>query len=462
MKLEGLKYVHLLGIGGIGMSGLARYFKSLGKDVSGYDKTPSSLTEEMEAEGIKIHFKDSVDLISADVKKHSSADETLIIYTPAIPEDHSELRYFIQHKYSVHKRAEVLGWITKGHYTLAIAGTHGKTTTTTMVTHILKSSNVDCMAFLGGVSSNYGTNILLAKDTAKATMVVEADEYDRSFLTLHPNVSVITSTDPDHLDIYGDGAHMMESYNMFANLLGNEGCLITKKKVKENLKYGGKLLTYSLDQEADYYARNITIKENHYIYDVVTPQGEIKSVRLGVPGLHNVENSIAAIAMAQQININEDHIRKAVGTFEGVKRRFDYQIISPRLVFIDDYAHHPAELAACIKSVKALYPGKKVTGIFQPHLYTRTRDFADGFAESLSLLDRVILLDIYPARELPIKGIDSAMLLGKITTKDKKLSTKEELVNDVINEMPEVLITMGAGDIDRLVEPLKDALLKKI
>jgi UDP-N-acetylmuramate--alanine ligase len=462
MKLESLKYVYLIGIGGIGMSGLARYFKSLGKVVSGYDKTPSSLTDEMENEGIDIHFTDSVELISDEVKKHSAANATLVIYTPAVPEDHSELKYFIQNKYSVHKRAEVLGWVTEGHYTLAIAGTHGKTTTTTLVTHILRSSQVDCMAFLGGVSKNYDTNILLAKDTPKATMVVEADEYDRSFLTLHPNVSVITSMDPDHLDIYGDNAHMQESYNMFANLLGKDGCLITKKKVKENLTYKGKTYTYALDQEADYYARNISIKENHYVYDVVTPNGEIKSVRLGVPGLHNVENSVAAIAVAQQVKINDENIKKAVSTFEGVKRRFDYQIISPKLVFIDDYAHHPAELAACINSVKALYPNKKVTGIFQPHLYTRTRDFADGFAESLSLLDKVILLDIYPARELPIKGIDSAMLLNKITKKDKKLSTKENLVNEVIHDMPEVLITMGAGDIDRLVEPLKNALLSKI
>lgn len=462
MKLEGLKYVYLIGIGGIGMSGLARYFKSLGKVVSGYDKTPSSLTDEMETEGIKIHFEDSVNAIGEDVKKHSSVDETLVIYTPAVPEDHTELRYFIEHKFRVHKRAEVLGWVTGGHYTLAIAGTHGKTTTTTLVTHILRSSQVDCMAFLGGVSKNYNTNILLANDTANATMVVEADEYDRSFLTLHPNISVITSVDPDHLDIYGDNAHMQESYSMFANLLDKDGCLITKKKVKDILNYKGKTYTYSLDQEADYYARNITIKENHYVYDVVTPQGEIKSVRLGIPGLHNVENSVAAMAVAQLMKVDENNIRKALGSFEGVKRRFDYQIISPKLVYIDDYAHHPAELAACISSVKALYPGKKVTGVFQPHLFTRTRDFADGFAESLDMLDRTILLDIYPARELPIKGIDSAMLLGKMKSKNKKLSSKEALVSEVTNELPEVLVTMGAGDIDRLVEPLKEALLNVI
>jgi UDP-N-acetylmuramate--alanine ligase len=462
MKLGGLKYVYLIGIGGIGMSGLARYFKSLGKTVSGYDKTPSSLTDEMEAEGIKIHFEDNMNLVSEEVKKNSSANDTLVIYTPAVPADHSELTYFIKNKYSVHKRAEVLGWVTGGHFTVAIAGTHGKTTTTTLVTHILKSSQVDCMAFLGGVAKNYNTNVLLAKDTVKAIMVAEADEYDRSFLKLSPNISVITSVDPDHLDIYGDNAHMQESYSMFANLLDKDGCLITKQKVKEALGYKGKTFTYSLNEQADYYARNITVKESHYIYDVVTPKGEIKSVRLGIPGLHNVENSVAATAVAQQMNVDEENIRMALSTFEGVKRRFDYQIISPKLVFIDDYAHHPAELAACISSVKALYPNKKVTGIFQPHLYTRTRDFADGFAESLSLLDKVILLDIYPARELPIKGIDSVMLLSKITKKDKMLCSKEEVVSEVIKDMPDVLVTMGAGDIDRLVEPLKNALLKKV
>lgn len=462
MKLEGLKYVYLIGIGGIGMSGLARYFNSLGKKVSGYDKTPSSLTDEMTAEGISIHFEDDINLVNDEIKSHPSAAETLIIYTPAVPNEHSELTYFRVNQYNVHKRAEVLGWITQGHFTVAIAGTHGKTTTTTLVTHILKSSNVNCMAFLGGVAKNYNSNVLLSKDVAKATMIAEADEYDRSFLKLSPNISVITSIDPDHLDIYGDNAHMQESYSLFANRLSSDGCLITKQKVKDTLNYKGKTYTYSLNEVADFYARNITVKESHYVYDVVTPKGEIKSVRLGVPGLHNIENSVAATAVAQLMNVDSEDIRKALATFEGVKRRFDYQVISPRLIYIDDYAHHPAELNACINSVKALYPGKKVTGIFQPHLYTRTRDFADGFAESLDLLDKVILLDIYPARELPIKGIDSAMLLGKIKNKDKKLCSKEELVNEVTHDMPEVLITMGAGDIDRLVEPLKDALLKEI
>ncbi|MGP8216267.1 MAG: UDP-N-acetylmuramate--L-alanine ligase [Bacteroidia bacterium] len=461
MNLKDLKYVYLIGIGGIGMSGLARYFKALGKEVSGYDKTPSPLTEEMEHQGIKIHFKDDMGLVCDKIKSNSK--DTLIIYTPAVPEDHHELTYFRSHNFSLHKRAGVLGWITHGHYTVAIAGTHGKTTTTTLVTHILKSSHTDCMAFLGGVSKNYHTNVLLENNISENTVVVvEADEYDRSFLQLNPNIAIITSIDPDHLDIYKDTANMQESYAMFANRISADGSLVTKEKVNEVIQYGGRTYTYSLNQKADYYARNITIKEGHYQYDIVTPKGDLKDIMLGVPGLHNVENSVAATAVAQLMNVKNEDIRAALGTFEGVQRRFDYQIISPRLVFIDDYAHHPEELSACINSVKAMYPGKKITGIFQPHLYSRTRDFADGFARSLELLDRLILLDIYPARELPIEGVDSAMLLNKTRLANKKLCTKEELIDTVTKDMPEVLITMGAGDIDRLVEPLRTALLKKI
>jgi len=461
MNVKDLKYVYLIGIGGIGMSGLARYFKSLGKKVSGYDKTPSSLTEEMEEEGIKIHFKDDMSLVDDEIKNNSK--DSLVIYTPAVPEEHSELAYFRSHKYDLHKRAGVLGWITQGHYTVAIAGTHGKTTTTTLVTHILKSSHTDCMAFLGGVSKNYHTNVVLDNDVSENTVVVvEADEYDRSFLHLNPNIAIITSIDPDHLDIYHDAASMQQSYAMFANRISADGSLVTKQKVNDVIQYTGKTYTYSLTQKADYYAKNITINEGHYQYDLVTPNGEIKDIKLGIPGLHNIENSVAAAAVAQLMKVKNEDIRTALGTFEGVQRRFDYQIVSPKLVFIDDYAHHPEELSACINSVKAMYPGKKITGIFQPHLYSRTRDFADGFAKSLELLDKLILLDIYPARELPIEGIDSKMVLSKTHIENKKLCTKEELVDVVTKDMPEVLITMGAGDIDRLVEPLKNALLKKI
>lgn len=461
MRFDSLKYVYLIGIGGIGMSGLARYFKSLGKTVGGYDKTPSSLTHDMEKEGIGIHYEDNIALINNEIIKHTSAADTLIIYTPAIPSGHGELKYFSDKKYSLHKRAEVLGWITEGHYTVAIAGTHGKTTTSTLVTHILRSSGTDCMAFLGGVSKNYHTNILLGKaGNENKVMVVEADEYDRSFLTLNPDVSVITSIDPDHLDIYNNKAMMEESYSLFANRTHTDGCLITKAKVQSTIKYSGKTYIYSLDQKADYFAKNINTQEGHYVYDVVTPYGEIKSVRLGITGLHNIENSIAATAVAKVMNVDDENIRKALGTFEGVERRFDYQILTPNFIFIDDYAHHPEEIKACLNSVRAMYPGKKITAVFQPHLYTRTRDFADGFATSLALADNLILLDIYPARELPIEGITSSMLLNKVNLKNKKLCSKAELINEVISNIPDVLVTMGAGDIDRLVEPLKNALFK--
>jgi UDP-N-acetylmuramate--alanine ligase len=462
MRFDSLKYVYLIGIGGIGMSGLARYFKSLGKFVGGYDKTSSSLTLEMENEGIEIHYEDNLALVNREIINHTSITDTLIIYTPAVPADHSELKYFSDKKYSLHKRAEVLGWITEGHYTVAVAGTHGKTTTSTLVAHILRSSGIDCMAFLGGVSKNYHTNILLGTSGNETkVMVVEADEYDRSFLTLNPDVAVITSIDPDHLDIYNNKAMMEESYALFANRTHADGCLITKDKVQSVIKYSGKTYSYSLDKKADYFAKNINIQEGHYVYDVVTPDGEIKSVRLGVTGLHNIENSVAATAVARVMKVDDDNIRKALGTFAGVERRFDYQIMNANLIFIDDYAHHPEEIKACLSSVRAMYPGKKITAIFQPHLYSRTRDFADGFATSLALADNVILLDIYPARELPIEGITSSMLLDKIKISNKKLCTKTELINEITSHLPEVLVTMGAGDIDRLVEPLKNALLKK-
>ena len=462
MKFDSLKYVYLIGIGGIGMSGLARYFKSLGKSVSGYDKTPSSLTYEMENEGIEIHYEDNISLINSEIIKHAAAADTLIIYTPAIPSEHSELTHFTTKKYSLHKRAEVLGWITEGHYTVAVAGTHGKTTTSTLVTHILRSSGIDCMAFLGGVSKNYHTNILLGEPgNENKIMVVEADEYDRSFLTLSPDISVITSIDADHLDIYNDTSSMEETYALFANRTHAGGCLITKEKVQSTIKHSGKTFSYSLDQKADYFAKNINTQEEHYVYDVVTPYGEIKSVKLGITGLHNIENSIAAAAVAKVMNVDDDNIRKALGTFEGVERRFDYQIRTPDFVFIDDYAHHPEEIKACLNSVRAMYPGKKIMAIFQPHLYSRTRDFADGFAASLALADNLILLDIYPARELPIEGITSSMLLDKVNLKNKRLCSKAELIDAVLSNIPDVLVTMGAGDIDRLVEPLKNALINK-
>lgn len=453
------------------MSALARYFNAMGKNVSGYDKTQTSLTDEMVAEGIPVHFEDNMELVISDVRKEKQV--TLVVYTPAIPKDHSELKFFQQNEYVIKKRSEVLGMITRQTFTIAVAGTHGKTTTSSLIAHILKSSEVDCTAFLGGITQNYGTNLLLSenlkntkkKSKIKPIVVVEADEYDRSFLTLHPDIAVITSVDADHLDIYGDQKQMEESYSQFASQVKEGGVLIIKKGVDKVLvleKTGKKLHTYSLHQSSDYYARKIAIKKGEYIFDVVTPEIAIRGMQLGVPGKHNVENAVAAVAVAQQMNVFSGNIKNALSTFKGVKRRFEYHIKSDKLVYIDDYAHHPEELRACISAVKEMYPSKKVTGIFQPHLFTRTRDFANEFARSLELLDELILLDIYPAREKPIEGVNSSMLLDKIGTNNKKLVSKKELVNEIKSREVEVLITLGAGDIDALVEPIKNELMLRI
>lgn len=471
MNFENIKYVYFLGIGGIGMSALARYFNAMGKSVSGYDKTKTVLTDELVLEGIEVHFDDNVDLIKQEVKKDKS--ETLVVWTPAIPKDHSELKYFQKNNYGIKKRSEVLGMITEQTFTIAVAGTHGKTTTTSLIAHILKSSEVDCTAFLGGITQNYGTNLLLSENLKnpkkrsriKPITIVEADEYDRSFLTLHPDIAVITSVDADHLDIYGDQKQMEESYAQFANQVKEGGVLIIKKGIDKVLvfeKSGKKLHTYSLHQSSDYYARKIAIKKGQYIFDVVTPEQAIRGMLLGIPGRHNVENAVAAVAVAQQMNVFSGNIKNALSTFKGVKRRFEYHIRSEKLVYIDDYAHHPEELRACISAVKEMYPSKKVTGIFQPHLYTRTRDFANEFARSLELLDDLILLDIYPAREKPIEGVTSQMLLDKIGTKNKKLVSKKELVREIKDREVEVLITLGAGDIDAMIEPIKEALMERI
>jgi UDP-N-acetylmuramate--alanine ligase len=453
------------------MSALARYFNAMGKSVSGYDKTKTVLTDELVAEGIEVHFDDSIESIKPEVRSQKS--ESLIVLTPAIPKDHSELKFFQKNDYLIKKRSEVLGVITEQSFTIAVAGTHGKTTTSSLIAHILRSSEVDCTAFLGGITQNYGTNLLLSdklknqkkKSKIKPIIVVEADEYDRSFLTLHPDIAVITSVDADHLDIYGDQKKMEESYKQFANQMKDGGVLIIKKGVDKILvlgKNGKKLLTYSLHQYSDFYARKIAIKKGQYIFDVVTPEQTIRGMLLGVPGKHNVENAVAAVAVAQQMNVFSGNIKNALSTFKGVKRRFEYHIKSDKLVFIDDYAHHPEELRACISAVKEMYPSKKITGIFQPHLFTRTRDFADEFARSLELLDELILLDIYPAREKPIEGVTSEMLLEKVRTKNKKLVSKKELVKEIRGRELEVLVTLGAGDIDAMVDPIKNELISRI
>ncbi|MES2138248.1 MAG: UDP-N-acetylmuramate--L-alanine ligase [Bacteroidota bacterium] len=463
--MKNIQYIYFLGIGGIGMSALARYFNAMGKSVSGYDKTPTKLTNELIAEGIKIHFEDDINLIKSEIQNPKS--EILIVYTPAIPADHKELNYFKANNFNLKKRSEVLGMITEASYTIGVAGTHGKTTTSSLIAHVFKTADLDPSAFLGGITQNYNTNLLLSNSLKNSNLqspnsglvVVEADEYDRSFLTLHPEIAVITSVDADHLDIYGDKKYMEESYSLFASQVRSK--LILKKSIVNNIASGDRAITYSVsDTTADYFAQNIKIENAAYQYEVVTPTGVFKNMTLGLPGLHNVENSIAAVAVACLMNIPEQKIREGLKTFRGVKRRFDYQIKTEKLVFIDDYAHHPEELKACINSAKEMYPGKKITGIFQPHLFSRTRDFADEFAKSLDLLDECILMEIYPARELPIEGVNSKMLLDKMRSTNKSICQKADLVKEIGERNLEVLLTLGAGDIDTFVEPLKKELMK--
>ena len=458
MNILDYKLYYFLGVGGIGMSALARYFNHYGKTVYGYDKTKTDLTKELENEGISIHYQEDENLLTELLSQYKKED-VLIVYTPAVPKEHSEFIHLQNNSYQLQKRSWVLGEITKQFNTIAIAGTHGKTTTTTLVTHILKTAGINCYAFLGGISQNYKTNLLLGNANDKnAFVVVEADEYDRSFLTLHPYISVITSVDADHLDIYGSKEAMHDTYRQFASQTKTDGFLIVKKNVDNDLKLNGKRLIYSLNLGTEYSADSIHINNGQFCYNVISPIEAVSQVAIGLPGLHNVENSIAAIAVAQQLGIKGDVINEALRSFKGVKRRFDYHVKSKSVVYIDDYAHHPEELRAAITAAKQLYPDKKVTGIFQPHLYTRTRDFADGFAESLDLLDVCVLLDIYPAREKPIEGINSQMLLDKMKSKHKHLVKKENVLGFLKTHHCEVLMTLGAGDIDSLISPIEEYL----
>lgn len=468
MKLDKLTHIYFLGIGGIGMSALARFFRSSGKSVSGYDKTATALTDELQREGIKIHFEENVEQIPSEIK-NAAVENVLAVWTPAVPVEHKELEWLKRNNFTIMKRAQVLGLIVDQTRTIAIAGTHGKSTTTTLTAHILRTAGIDCSAFLGGISGNYNTNLLLGKNLGKENVpmkdnivVAEADEYDRSFLWLHPSIAVITSVDADHLDIYGDIEAMKDTYRDFVKQVSDK--IITKEKVISALEIekNEKLVSYSVDEtSAGSFAKNIRIEEGYYHFDLVIGENEISNVRLGLPGRHNVENAVAAVTASKQIGVDDESVKAALSSFKGVKRRFDFRIRDPKIIFIDDYGHHPAELKACISSVKELFPGKKVAGIFQPHLFSRTRDFADEFAKSLDLLDEIILLDIYPAREKPIPGITSSMLLGKINSQNKFLFTKENLVSEVVKHRFDVLLTMGAGDIDQLVEPLEKALRKK-
>ena len=459
MDINRVASVYFVGAGGIGMSALIRYFLSKGKRVGGYDRTPSDLTEALRKEGADIHYTDDVALV-ADVFK--SPEDTLVVYTPAVPESHTELAYFRAWGFEVMKRARVLGEITRSARGLCVAGTHGKTTTSSMLAHLLKSSHVDCNAFLGGILKNYESNLMLS-DTSDLT-VIEADEFDRSFHWLTPYMAVITSADPDHLDIYGTPEAYRESFEVFTSLIRPDGCLLLKKgvRVTPRLREGVRLYTYSATEAADFHAENIVIRDGKITFDFVGPRVRIPEVELGVPVKVNIENGVAAMAIAWLNGVTLEEIRQGMASFAGPRRRFDFHLRTDRVALIDDYAHHPAELRQSILSVKELYAGRKVTGIFQPHLYSRTRDFADDFARSLSLLDELILLDIYPAREKPIPGVTSRIIFDKVTIPDKILCDKRELLDVIARGRYEVVLMVGAGDIDRLVEPVREILCKQI
>ena len=456
MKLENVKYCYLLGIGGIGMSALARYFHANGIKVAGYDKTPSTLTNALQEEGISVSFEDQ----GEDVATISySKEETLIIYTPAIPEPHGELQFFKTNNYVLKKRAEVLGMITRHQKSFAVAGTHGKTTTSAMLAHVFRATDFGCNAFLGGVSSNYDTNLLL--DASSENCVVEADEFDRSFLQLSPHASIVTSTDADHLDIYGEAKALKDAFQDFARLINKNGYLLIHHSI--DLGSACPQISYGISENSNagiaIRGYNLRYKNERFLIDIEAFGQVHNEIEIGIPGTHNAENALAVIGVALQENIPFDKITESLASFKGVKRRFEFMLKSDSIVYIDDYAHHPTAIRFLLESVRLMYPGRKITGVFQPHLFSRTKDFMDDFAKELSGLDEVILLPIYPARELPIPGITSEVLLHKITSEKKQLLVPDELINYLISFKEGVLLTIGAGDIDRLVEPIKSNLL---
>lgn len=457
MKFEQLHSVYFIGIGGIGMSALARWFKHIGKSVKGYDRTETALTKALQAEGMKVHFDDSVDLIPLEIKEKK--DQSLIVYTPAIPKDHQEYNWLKNQGFEIMKRSQVLGLITKNMRSVAVAGTHGKTTTSSMVVHLLKSCGIDCAGFLGGISANYNTNMIL-NDKQDAIAVIEADEFDRSFLTLHPDLAVVTATDADHLDIYGHKDALKDSFRLFIDQINEGGKLFIKNAVAEDIVQQRTLdhQPYGFSGEG-INAENVKIENASFVFDYSNGEKTIEGVTLNVPGYHNVENMLAAISISKELGADDESIKQAVASYKGVKRRFEYIIKSEALTFIDDYAHHPVEIDALLRSVRDLYPGKKITAIFQPHLFSRTKDFAEGFSRSLSLADELIMLDIYPARELPMEGVTSDLILKNVGLEKKEIVGKDKLNEKVISWLPEVLLTIGAGDIDKLVQPLKEALL---
>lgn len=449
MDLEKIHNVYFIGIGGIGMSALARYFKFIGKNVAGYDKTPTHLTDELKESGIHIHFEDAIELIELPFL---NKENTLVVVTPAVPKDHFQWNYFLQNGFVIKKRAEVLGIITKDTFCFAVAGTHGKTTTSSILGHILYESGADVTAFLGGIVENYNSNLI---GSGKTITVVEADEFDRSFLHLHPDIACITSMDADHLDIYGDTASIEASFKEFAD----------KVEDKNHLFYTGNLplegIKVGIDDESVFTAKNVRIENGWYVFDVQTPKETIEGLRFGLPGRHNLTNALLALAMAYTNGTSADAIRRGLESFKGVRRRFSYQVRKPEMVYIDDYAHHPTEIDAVHQAVTELYPDEKVLAVFQPHLFSRTRDFIDGFAKSLSAFDNIVLLDIYPARELPVEGVTSKWLLGKIENPSKKLVSKSDLLQLLRMTDAKVIVTIGAGDIGEMVPDIKKLLDEK-
>ncbi len=456
MQMKEIESVYFVGAGGIGMSALVRYFLTKGYNVGGYDKTPSELTEKLIEEGAKIHYKEEVEAIDACFKQKES---TLVVYTPAIPPEHAEMVYFRENGFEIQKRAQVLGFLTQSHKGLCVAGTHGKTTTSTMAAHLLHQSNVDCNAFLGGISKNYGTNYILSDSDY---VVIEADEFDRSFHWLRPYMTVITATDPDHLDIYGTKEAYLESFRKYTTLIQPGGALIIHKglAMKADVQEGVKVYEYSRE-EGDFHAENIRIGGGEIVFDFVYPNGVVKDVQLGVPVSINIDNGIAAMALAILNGVSDEELRAGMKSFRGVDRRFDFKVKTDKVVFLSDYAHHPNEIEQSVKSVRELYQNKKIAAIFQPHLYTRTRDFYKEFASALSLLDTVYLCDIYPARELPIEGVTSKLIFDNLRPGiEKHLIRKEDILQVVKEKNFDVLMSLGAGDIENYVPQITEILAK--
>ena len=447
MNLNHIHNIYFIGIGGIGMSAIARFFKSQNKNVAGYDKTQTEITDSLEALGISVHFKDEMTSVE---NSYLNKENTLIVYTPAIPKDHKQLNYFKSNGFKILKRSEILGIITENTFCLAVAGTHGKTTTTSILGHLLKSCDVELTAFLGGISENYNSNLIL---NGSEVSVVEADEFDRSFLTLSPDMAAITSMDADHLDIYGDASQLVESFKDFTKKLKPNGKLF----VKNGLPIQG--ITYGIEDDADYSIQHIKIKNGTYVFDVKTPSTTLKNIEFNLPGRHNLSNALVALAMSVEYGLPTNQLAKALASYKGVKRRFSYHIKTDGLVFIDDYAHHPEEINAVHQAVREMYPEKKVLAVFQPHLFSRTQDFAAEFAKSLSQFDQIMLLDIYPARELPIEGVTSSWLLNLIENESKELVSKSDLISKIKQSDADVILTIGAGDIGAEVSKIKQALL---